>query len=79
MQVKKSTVVDGDGASAEGDGADPYSMEAFLAALNEEMEANKEFFGADESSSSTVTDSVEEAVKLIRADNAYNWGLFAYE
>ena len=41
-QVKRAAVVDGDDVkSAE----DPFSMEQFLQALKEEMEANAEFFG----------------------------------
>eukprot|EP00042_Codosiga_hollandica_P024734 m.105796 g.105796 ORF g.105796 m.105796 type:complete len:363 (-) comp51660_c0_seq1:149-1237(-) len=71
-KVRRATVVDGDEVGAS---EDPFSMEQFMLALKEEMEANKDFFG-DVGTAQRERD-FETTLKEIRENNGpLTWGLF---
>uniref|UniRef100_A0A7S1C4B3 ADF-H domain-containing protein n=1 Tax=Bicosoecida sp. CB-2014 TaxID=1486930 RepID=A0A7S1C4B3_9STRA len=75
-RVKKSVVVDGE--TKGDDSSDPFTMEAYMAALEEEAKANADFFGDAEGAASTEEYSVEDSLKRIHADDGgVTWILFA--
>lgn len=77
-KVKRSVVVDGE--TKGGESNDPYTMENFMAALEEEAKKNSEFFGdggelAGDSGEPKM--SVDEIVNLVRDDSGpLTWALF---
>lgn len=73
-KVRRATVVDGDDVKSE---EDPFSMEKFLQALKEEMEANKAFFPEDSGESASGPRDFDATVRDIRSDDGpLTWGLF---
>jgi hypothetical protein len=67
-RVKKAVVVDGE--SKGGDATDEFSMEAYMAALEEEAAAHADFFGDASGGAGGDTEySVEDSLKKIHADD----------
>jgi len=78
--VKRAAVIDGDGVDGIGGardtGGDPFSMDAFYAALEEEISANAEFFGEEKKNKSGRSFGLAATAKEVRAaDGKYTWML----
>lgn len=74
--MKRSVVVDGEDKAE--DDTDPFTMEAYMAALEEEAKAHADFFGdAAGGAASSEEYPVDESLKLIHAeDGGVTWILF---
>lgn len=76
-KVKRAAVVDGDDVGTKAGGEDPYSVENFMKALQEEAAANAAFFGDSGLVMGGVSKSADMIVKELRSPGATtNWALF---
>jgi hypothetical protein len=76
-KVRRACVVDGGGA---GESEDPFSLEAYMAALAEDEALNVEMFGDGEAGAGAAGPSsynFEETINLVRNSDSCNWALFA--
>ena len=78
-KVKRSAIIDGDDVDGVGGardaGADPFSMDAYYAALEEEIKGNAAFFG-EKVEEAGRSFGLQSTVKEVRAsDGKKNWCL----
>lgn len=79
-KVKRSAIIDGDDVDGIGGardaGADPFSMDAYYAALEEEIKGNAAFFGEKVDGDDGRSFGLQSTVKEVRAaDGKQNWCL----
>lgn len=76
-KVRRAAVIDGDGVDGIGGardiGEDPFSMDAYYAALEEEIKGNREFFG-EKTEDTSRNFGLAATIKEVRSqDGKYSW------